>query len=132
MSIQIQLRRGAAAAWTLANPILAQGEMGIEIDTLLAKLGNGVDDWVTLPYWTVSGSGHIIANDSGDLPPQPVLFIRGAYVSDDPGQTIVQFPEIVTTSERQAMVAGLFEGRVVFDTDLSRLLTWDGTAWSQS
>lgn len=41
MAIQIQLRNGLAAQWTLANPILAIGEFGLETDTGLFKIGNG-------------------------------------------------------------------------------------------
>ena len=47
---QIQLRRGTAADWTTVNPTLAAGELGVELDTGKRKLGNGVDDWQTLPY----------------------------------------------------------------------------------
>ncbi len=50
MAQTIQLRGGTAAAWTSANPILAQREMGVETDTQLYKIGNGVDNWNTLPY----------------------------------------------------------------------------------
>src|SRR5215471_2162916 len=50
MAIQIQLRRGTAAAWTTANPILAQGEPGVETDTLKWKVGDGSTHWISLPY----------------------------------------------------------------------------------
>lgn len=47
----IQVRRDTAAVWTLVNPILYDGEFGYEIDTNKIKIGNGTDNWVTLPYW---------------------------------------------------------------------------------
>jgi hypothetical protein len=47
---QIQLRRGTAASWTSTNPTLAAGEPGVEIDTGLQKIGNGVAAWNSLPY----------------------------------------------------------------------------------
>ena len=53
MAIQIQLRRGDAADWTSANPLLAEGELGIELDTIKIKIGNGIDNWNALAY--VSG-----------------------------------------------------------------------------
>lgn len=53
--IRIQLRRGTAAEWTAANPILAAGEPGAELDTGLQKVGNGVDPWVSLPYTAAEG-----------------------------------------------------------------------------
>ena len=55
MASQIQLRRDTAANWTSANPTLAQGEFGIESNTLKAKLGNGTTAWNSLAYFgTVS------------------------------------------------------------------------------
>lgn len=56
MSVQIQLRRGTAASWTTANPILADGEIGIESDTKLFKVGNGLTVWSSLPYGGVQGT----------------------------------------------------------------------------
>lgn len=50
MSIQIQLRRGTSTEWTSNNPILAQGELALEINTGRFKTGNGIDRWDTLPY----------------------------------------------------------------------------------
>jgi hypothetical protein len=47
---QFQFRRGTAAQWTAANPILASGEFGFETDTLKAKLGDGVTAWTSLTY----------------------------------------------------------------------------------
>jgi hypothetical protein len=56
MAIQIQLRRGDAADWTSTNPTLAEGEVGVEIDTLKLKVGNGTDNWNTLPYFGLAGT----------------------------------------------------------------------------
>ena len=57
MSNIIQIRRDTAANWTAANPILAQGEMGLETDTIKIKWGNGVTAWNSLAYFTGSGGG---------------------------------------------------------------------------
>ena len=54
MATQIQVRRDTAANWTLSNPILAQGEQGLETDTGKVKFGDGTSTWSALPY---SGSG---------------------------------------------------------------------------
>jgi len=52
MAIRIQLRRDTATNWTSANPILAQGEVGVEIDVQdKVKIGDGVTDWINLPYF---------------------------------------------------------------------------------
>jgi hypothetical protein len=50
MATVIQLRRGTAAEWTAANPVLAAGEPGTEVDTGKFKTGDGVKTWTALPY----------------------------------------------------------------------------------
>jgi hypothetical protein len=48
--VRFQLRRGSAAEWTAADPVLAMGEPGLEIDTARFKLGDGVTAWSGLTY----------------------------------------------------------------------------------
>jgi hypothetical protein len=48
--IQLQFRRGTASEWSTVNPILADGEMGLETDTRRTKIGDGVLNWNDLPY----------------------------------------------------------------------------------
>lgn len=50
MAIQIQMRRGTAAQWASANPILAEGEIGFETDTRKFKTGDGTTAWTALNY----------------------------------------------------------------------------------
>ena len=50
MANRIQLRRDGAQQWANVNPILAQGEIGIEIDTSRLKVGDGVTSWNSLKY----------------------------------------------------------------------------------
>ena len=50
MANRIQLRRGGAQEWANANPTLAQGELGIELDTGRFKIGDGVTAWNSLRY----------------------------------------------------------------------------------
>ena len=65
MAVQIQFRRGTAAEWTASNPVLAQGEMGLETDTNQFKIGNGLNNWSALSYGGLQGpaasTGRIIA-----------------------------------------------------------------------
>lgn len=53
----IQHRRGSAAEWEVADPVLASGEIGFETDTGLFKFGNGADLWSDLPYYSAGGGG---------------------------------------------------------------------------
>ena len=53
MAQQIQFRRGTAAEWASANPILAQGEIGINLDGNRLKIGTGLTSWNYLDYTAV-------------------------------------------------------------------------------
>lgn len=72
MADRIQLRRDTAAAWLLANPVLAEGEIGIEKDTKRFKIGDGVTAWSTLAYGGLGGVESILV---------PVLNKTGATIS---------------------------------------------------
>lgn len=50
MAVQIQLRNDTAANWASENPLLAQGEVGVELVTNRQKIGNGLDNWNDLAY----------------------------------------------------------------------------------
>jgi len=68
MAIQIQLRRGTASQWTTANTLLAQGEIGLEIDTYKIKIGDGVTVWNSLAYYasgavtSVTGTSPVVSS----------------------------------------------------------------------
>lgn len=53
MSNKLQLRRDTAANWEAANPVLAQGEIGLILDdngkVVDQKIGDGVTEWKELP-----------------------------------------------------------------------------------
>lgn len=53
---RIQHRRGTAAEWTSANPILASGEWGFETDTKRLKIGDATTRWSSLAYFGGSPS----------------------------------------------------------------------------
>jgi len=46
----IQLKRAPSSNWTRTNPLLLEGEEGLEIDTNRKKIGNGTSLWRDLPY----------------------------------------------------------------------------------
>jgi hypothetical protein len=67
VATRIQIRRDTAANWTTANPILREGELGIETDTLKIKVGNSVATWSQRPYINVTPSELAeLAQDSVD------------------------------------------------------------------
>jgi hypothetical protein len=63
--IQFQFRRGPSSLWTSANPTLADGEMGLETDTHLFKIGDGSHNWVSLSYGGFTGPTGPAGNGTG-------------------------------------------------------------------
>jgi lysophospholipase L1-like esterase len=53
----IQPRNATVSEWGSANPVLNDGEMGLETDTGKVKFGDGVSVWTALPYAVPGGSG---------------------------------------------------------------------------
>lgn len=47
--------------WNAKNPILMDGEMGVESDTRKFKIGNGYDTWKQLEYF-VPGDPQVLIN----------------------------------------------------------------------
>jgi len=77
MASKIQLRRDNAANWTSTNPILAQGEPGLEIDTGKIKYGDGVNTWNNLSYSIGSGGPTGPTGIAGPMGPTGIAGIEG-------------------------------------------------------
>jgi len=54
MGLVFQHRRDTAANWTSTDPVLAEGQLGFEVDTLRFKLGDGATVWTSLAYVVTS------------------------------------------------------------------------------
>ena len=63
MAAIIQMRRDTAANWTSADPTLANGEFGYELDTGKLKIGDGSTVWTLLPYYNAG----VVLGDLGDV-----------------------------------------------------------------
>jgi hypothetical protein len=55
MAKRIQLRRDISTNWERINPILAQGEVGVDLSVKNFKIGDGAARWEELEYAIVSG-----------------------------------------------------------------------------
>lgn len=64
-----RMRRGSSTAWTAANPVLGQGEFGLDLNNSLFKVGNGVSSWTQLPYYTGLGIGTVSAGTTNATGP---------------------------------------------------------------
>lgn len=54
MLVQQQFRRGTSTEWTTANPILAAGEVGVDLTQSKFKIGDGTSPWNSLAFATGS------------------------------------------------------------------------------
>jgi len=104
----IQTRRDTAANWTSVNPILANGEMGLETDTVKIKWGNGVTAWNSLAYFTGSGGGGLNMKgtatiDFGATPGTNVVVTAVADVNVTALSAITVFMESDSTATHNAI-----------------------------
>lgn len=72
---QIQLRRDTTSNWTSINPVLAAGEIGVDLTNNKFKIGDGASNWNTLLY----------ANEPYTLPAASTVTLGGVKVD---GSTI--------------------------------------------
>ena len=86
MASIIQIRRDTAANWTSANPTLAQGELGLETDTLKIKAGDGSTAWNSASYLINTGGyasySDTTANFTGNLQKSGSPVVTAAYTGD--------------------------------------------------
>lgn len=77
-------RHDTAANWASANPVLAQGEIGIEDDTRKFKFGDGTTAWADLPYASSEGGGGASYVFTGGLTESNgVVSVNGANLKTD-------------------------------------------------
>lgn len=81
ISHRYKLRRGTAAAWTTADPVLLEGEPGLETDTRKVKYGDGVTAWTSLAYATISGVAW--GDITGDIEDQADLLAVFDDIADE-------------------------------------------------
>lgn len=82
MATRMQQRRSPASDWSTANPILAAGEIGYEIDTNKFKIGDGINHWANLTYFTSAVEIQNLIDGAPDL--LNTLNELAASIGDDP------------------------------------------------
>ena len=107
---KILLRNDTRANWESVNPILGKGELGIEIDTGLIKIGDGVKTWSTLTYFKGDLSNYYTKAEVEELVESidiPTVDLSNYYTKTEVDSLI----ENVTIDELDA-------DKVTFDKDL--------------
>ena len=67
LPVQILIRHSTSQNWTVKNPTLEQGEFGLETNTFLIKVGDGIRDWQHLPYLNKLNETYFQRTDDGQL-----------------------------------------------------------------
>lgn len=112
MATRMQQRRGTAAQWTSANPVLAAGEIGFEIDTNKFKMGDGINQWADLGYFldetALGGSfdDYIPLTEKGEPNGVATLDGSGAIPVSQLGNLIADAPALLDTLEEIAAALG--------------------------
>lgn len=92
MTVAIQLRRDTGANWTSVNPVLADGEIGINTDDLSYKIGDGVTAWNALLYRELTGVfGGGLTLDAIANPSAPPAGSMALYAHNIGGRLIPKF-----------------------------------------
>ena len=63
-----KFRRDTADRWENVNPILAEGEPGVEKDTSRVKIGDGVTPWTELDYFNYQKNPEVTDPSNATLP----------------------------------------------------------------
>ncbi len=67
VKVTLKIRNDAAANWVNNNPILAQGEFGLENNSFLLKVGDGVTRWNDLRYLNKIDPEYLVQNTDGTI-----------------------------------------------------------------
>jgi len=134
---QIKLKRGTAAEWAAANPVLAAGEPAFETDTGILRVGDGTTVYTSLPSCngaTVDAllvkltalNAKLFATSTGvgvgtETPAATALF---EILSTTQGF----LPPRMTTTQRNAITSPA-AGLMIYNTTTLSLEMYDGTSW---
>lgn len=131
MATIIQNRRDTVEGWLSANPILAQGELGLELVTNKFKIGDGVTRWASLSYANAGGG----ANTSGNVVVQDAIVLTANTVINTVpavpvAGTIYVYPVIQAGAGNYTVtIQGHSFPAAALDSRMSVALYYDGTAF---
>jgi hypothetical protein len=129
MATRMQQRRGTAAQWTAANPVLAAGEIGFETDTSKFKMGNGSSTWSALQYFANASELAAIVNNAPGL--LNTLDELAAAVGDDPQFYLTIGTTVSNHTNASTMVHGIADTSLLATTgDVNNAATGAATALS--
>lgn len=130
VSVRIVNRHADKASWAEKNPVLLQGEIGIEQDTGLFKIGDGVKTWDALEYANdaVQASHYEVSANAGETDTEAIarVFPDATFVQDDiaivsrviSGTKISKTAYVYDNGAWKALDGNYSSDNVYFDSDL--------------
>lgn len=135
ISIRFKFRRGTAAEWTTANPVLLTGEPGLETDTGKMKYGDGTTAWNSLAYFGAGYTQAEIEEFARDAIGATLVAGSGITITPNDGADTITIASTVTSytdeNARDAIGAALSGGEgasVSVDDGADTIMVRSGSA----
>lgn len=96
--VKVINRHDTSSNWTSNNPILMNGEIGIETDTNKLKIGNGSSTWNELSYVTIDGADQFVTKSFIDSQYQKKESGKGLSTNDFTNDLKTKVENSITTS----------------------------------
>lgn len=104
----IKLRRDTAANWSSVNPVLNDGEMGLDTTNDKIKIGDGTNNWSALPYSFDTPSEVTTKANSAQSAAEATA--AGALTTHEGDTSTHGVGTIVGTSEAQTLTSKTIDG----------------------
>ena len=114
----IQIRRDTAANWTSANPILAQGELGVETDTDKIKIGEGSTAWTGLGYIIDTGGYAVYADTTANFTGTLQNGGSNVLVDTDIGSTVQAYDATIVVDADIGVTVQGYDATILVDADI--------------
>ena len=105
---QIQLRNDSKENWASTNPKLGKGEIGIELDTTLFIIGDGIQQWNDLKY-------------ANDVPEIDFSKVTNSYTDAETLEGLADGKDVGDVGIVKTLIGG--------DKYSYSCYIWNGTAW---
>lgn len=113
---KIQLRRGTSLEWGIANPVLAAGEVGVDLTLGKMKIGDGTTVWSSLVFQGGGGGGSSAwGSITGNLSDQ--VDLQSALNNRQPLASVLTNTTAAYTASQETKLSGVAVGATANSSD---------------